>query len=99
MRLKAWNNAIDRDVTEISDVAVERVPCEEHLELGRKHLDGIENGRGIHQELQEDRPQVIEITKENIIRRQHKPDANVEQEKREDWIDEKKIFPRNRHIT
>ena len=87
------HRGLDDDLAEIADEQVDRVQEEEALGRVAVPVDGVEDGGHVHQQLGEDRPQVLNVPEEDKQGRQDQAHADVEQHQTGDGVQKADQLP------
>ena len=81
------------NLAEIADEQVDRVQEEEALHFVAVPVDGVEDGGHVHQQLGEDRPQILNVPEEDKQGRQDQAHADVEQHQTGDGVQKADQLP------
>ena len=87
------HRGLDNDLAEIADEQVDRVQEEEALHFVAVPVDGVEDGGHVHQQLGEDRPQILNVPEEDKQGRQDQAHADVEQHQTGDGVQKADQLP------
>lgn len=93
MELRRRYNGIYDYFPEIADEKIYGVEKKKILHRLRIAVNGIENGRHVHQELGEYAPKVLDITEEHVKRREDKAHAQIEKHQHADRVEQHDEFP------
>ena len=74
-----WNGGLNDDFTEVPNEQIHRVQKEQIPYHGFVPVDGVENGRHIHQQHGKHRPEILDIPEEHKQSRQYQPHTDVKQ--------------------
>lgn len=93
MEPKGGYSGLNDDLSEVADKKVHRVQKEGILNQRAIAVNGVENGRHIHQQLGEYAPKILNVPEEHIQRRQDQPHADIKTNQKADGIEQQKPPP------
>lgn len=93
MEPKGGYSSLNDDLSEVADKKVHRVQKEGILNQWAVAVNGVENGRHIHQQLGEYAPKILNVPEEHIQRRQDQPHADVEADQKANGIEQQNPPP------
>ena len=99
MRSDGRHSSRQDDFAYVGDVAIDGVEGKGQLQRRREFVDRVEDRRPVHDELYQNRPEVVDVPEEDEERRKDHADADVEQQQRHDGIDKEQEPPRERHVV
>lgn len=86
MEPKGGYSGLNDDLSEVADKKVHRVQKEGILNQWAVAVNGVENGRHIHQQLGEHPPEVLNVAEEHVQGRQNQSHADIEADQTADGI-------------
>lgn len=87
------DGGLNDNLSEIADKQVHRVQKEQILRHGGIAINGVKNGRHIHQQLGKHRPQVLNIPEEDKHGREDKPYPDVKQDQHTNGVEQADELP------
>lgn len=93
MEPKGGYSGLNDDLSEVADKKVHRVQKEGILNQWAVAVNGVENGRHIHQQLGEYAPKILNVPEEHIQRRQDQPHADIKTNQKADGIEQQNPPP------
>lgn len=93
MEPKGGYSSLNDDLPKVADKKVHRVQKEGVLNQGAVAVNGVENGRHIHQQLGEYAPKILNVPEKHIQRRQDQPHADVEADQKANGIEQQNPPP------
>lgn len=93
MEPKGGYSSLNDDLPKVADKKVHRVQKEGVLNQGAVAVNGVENGRHIHQQLGEYAPKILNVPEKHIQRRQDQPHADVEADQKANGVEQQNPPP------
>ena len=93
------HGGVDDDLPEVPDEQVDGIRQKQALDVVAVVVNGVEDGRGVHQQLGKDAPQVLDIPEEHKQRRKDQPYADVEQHQQAGGIQQQEEPPCERDVV
>ena len=94
MVLRRGNGPVDHDQAEIADEEIDRVRQKSALDCGAVIVHGIEDRGHVHDELSGNAPEILHVPEEDIQRREDHAHAEIEEQKKDDRVNEHNQPPR-----